>query len=80
MKHATVATKAKTERVVNLNVICKEITNEGKEELKAGVVPVTLVEEGMEERAHTKPGMPVGLDLVDRIRSLNQRMSSSLFY
>ncbi|XP_048358007.1 claspin isoform X2 [Sphaerodactylus townsendi] len=56
VKHALHATKPKAERIVNLSVIHKEVTNEGKEELKAGVVPVTLVAESIEETIHAKPG------------------------
>ncbi|XP_060113560.1 claspin [Heteronotia binoei] len=56
VKHALHTAKPKKERVVNLNVIRKETSNEGKEELKAGVVPVTLVAESVEETIHAKPG------------------------
>lgn len=57
VKHAFHTTKPKMERVVNLNIICKETTKEGKEELKADVIPVTLGAERLEEAIHAKPGM-----------------------
>ncbi|XP_042294824.1 claspin [Sceloporus undulatus] len=55
-KHALHAAKPKTERTVSLNIIRKETTNEGKEELKADVVPVILAAETVEDAIPTKPG------------------------
>lgn len=44
-----------------MNIIRKETTSEGKEELKADVVPAVLAAESLEEAAHTKPGWFGGL-------------------
>lgn len=57
MKHSCRTAKPKTERVVNLNIIRKETSTEGKEELKADVVLVKLGAEAVEEATLTKPGM-----------------------
>ncbi|KAJ6655582.1 hypothetical protein lerEdw1_004934 [Lerista edwardsae] len=56
VKHSCRMTKPKTERMVNLNIIRKETSKEGKEELKADVVLVKLGPEAVEEATHTKPG------------------------
>lgn len=39
-----------------MNIIRKETTSEGKEELKADVVPAVLAAESLDETVHTKPG------------------------
>lgn len=57
VKHAFHTAQPKTERTVSLNIIRKEMTNDGKEELKADVVPVTLATEMVEDATRTKPGM-----------------------
>ncbi|XP_067389778.1 claspin isoform X2 [Emydura macquarii macquarii] len=56
LKHTLHTAKSKTERTVNLSIIRKETTAEGKEELKAAVVPVTLATENLDETVHAKPG------------------------
>ncbi|XP_019403288.1 PREDICTED: claspin isoform X2 [Crocodylus porosus] len=56
LKHTLQTAKPKAERIVNLNIICKETTSEGKEELKSDVVPVTLAAENVDETVYTKPG------------------------
>ncbi|XP_060547407.1 claspin isoform X2 [Pantherophis guttatus] len=57
VKHAFHAAKPKTEpRMVSVNIIRKEMMNDGKEELKADVVPVMLATEMVEDVARTKPG------------------------
>ncbi|XP_039218982.1 claspin isoform X1 [Crotalus tigris] len=56
VKHAFHTAQPKTERTVSLNIIRKEMTNDGKEELKVDVVPVTLATEMVEDAARTKPG------------------------
>ncbi|KAM9319535.1 claspin [Gastrophryne carolinensis] len=50
------ASKTVTEKKVNLHIVRKETTADGKEELKAEVVPVTVDLENLEEKIHTKPG------------------------
>jgi hypothetical protein len=42
---------------VNVNIIVKNLGNDGKEELKADVVPVTLAAEKLDRASHTKPGI-----------------------
>lgn len=39
-----------------MNIIRKETTSEGKEELKADVVPAVLTAESVDETVHMKPG------------------------
>ncbi|KGL83754.1 Claspin, partial [Tinamus guttatus] len=56
LKHSLQTSKSKVERTVNMNIIRKETTAEGKEELRADVVPAVLVTEGRDEAVHTKPG------------------------
>ncbi|KFO89355.1 Claspin, partial [Buceros rhinoceros silvestris] len=56
LKHTLRTSKSKGERTVNMNIIRKETTSEGKEELKADVVPAVLAAESLEEAAPTKPG------------------------
>ncbi|NXG87387.1 CLSPN protein, partial [Stercorarius parasiticus] len=56
VKHTLKTSKSKVERTVNMNIIRKETTSEGKEELKADVVPAVLAAESLDETVHTKPG------------------------
>ncbi|XP_075051577.1 claspin isoform X2 [Mixophyes fleayi] len=56
LKHSLHKVKAVTERKVNLNIVRKETTADGKQELKADVVPVTVDVENHDERVHGKPG------------------------
>ncbi|KFP73168.1 Claspin, partial [Apaloderma vittatum] len=56
LKHTLRTSKSKVERTVNMNIIRKETTSEGKEELKADVVPAVLAAESPDESLHTKPG------------------------
>ncbi|NXI91909.1 CLSPN protein, partial [Psophia crepitans] len=56
LKHTLQPSKSKVERTINMSIIRKEMTSEGKEELKADVVPAVLAAEGLDERVHTKPG------------------------
>lgn len=56
LKHTLRTSKSKVERTVNMNIIRKETTSEGKEELKADVVPAVLAAESLDETVHTKPG------------------------
>ncbi|NWX46550.1 CLSPN protein, partial [Steatornis caripensis] len=56
LKHSLRTSKSKVERTVNMNIIRKETTSEGKEELKADVVPAVLAAESLDETVHTKPG------------------------
>ncbi|XP_040985259.1 claspin isoform X5 [Aquila chrysaetos chrysaetos] len=56
LKHTLRTSKSKVERTINVNIIRKETTSEGKEELKADVVPAVLAAESLDETVHTKPG------------------------
>ncbi|KFZ45334.1 Claspin, partial [Antrostomus carolinensis] len=56
LKHTLRTTNSKAERTINMNIIRKETTPEGKEELKADVVPAVLAAESLDETAHAKPG------------------------
>ncbi|KAM7029229.1 claspin isoform 4-T4 [Acridotheres tristis] len=56
LKHTFQTSKSKVERAINMNIIRKETTSDGKEELRADVVPAVLAAEGLEETVHTKPG------------------------
>ncbi|XP_069079924.1 claspin isoform X2 [Pleurodeles waltl] len=56
MKHSLTKVKPKTERKMNLNIVRKERTAEGNEELKMDLMPVTIVAETLEESTHGKPG------------------------
>ncbi|NXL06300.1 CLSPN protein, partial [Mesembrinibis cayennensis] len=56
LKHTLRTSKSKVERSINMNIIRKETTSEGKEELKADVVPAVLAAESLDETVHTKPG------------------------
>ncbi|KAK2508484.1 hypothetical protein MC885_015266 [Smutsia gigantea] len=55
-KHANPAAKPRAGQRVNVNIIVKDVGTDGKEELKAGVVPVTLAAEKVDGASHTKPG------------------------
>ncbi|XP_009701844.1 PREDICTED: claspin, partial [Cariama cristata] len=56
LKHTLRMSKSKVEQTINMNIIRKETTPDGKEELKADVVPAVLAAENLEETVHTKPG------------------------
>ncbi|XP_068125196.1 claspin [Hyperolius riggenbachi] len=56
LKHSLHKVKAVAEKKVNLHIVRKETTADGKEELKAEVVPVTVDAENLEEKIHVKPG------------------------
>ncbi|XP_010643553.1 claspin isoform X2 [Fukomys damarensis] len=55
-KHAKPAARPRAGQTVNVNVIVKDVGTDGKEELKADVVPVTLATEKLDGVSHTKPG------------------------
>ncbi|NXU36664.1 CLSPN protein, partial [Drymodes brunneopygia] len=56
LKHTLQTSKSKAERAINMNIVRKETTSDGKEELRADVVPAVLAAESLEETVHTKPG------------------------
>ncbi|KAM8935189.1 claspin isoform 1-T1 [Lycaon pictus] len=55
-KHANPAVKPRAGQKVNVNIIVKGLGTDGKEELKADVVPVTLASEKLDGTSRTKPG------------------------
>ncbi|KAG8506854.1 Claspin [Galemys pyrenaicus] len=55
-KHAKPAAKSRACQKLNVNIIVKDVGTDGKEELKADVVPVNLAAEKLDEASHTKPG------------------------
>ncbi|XP_052574271.1 claspin [Peromyscus californicus insignis] len=55
-RHANPAATPRARQTVNVNIIVKDLGSDGKEELKADVVPVTLAAEKLDEASHTKPG------------------------
>ncbi|KAF2974168.1 hypothetical protein EK904_013429 [Melospiza melodia maxima] len=56
LKHTLQTSRSKGERAINMNIIRKETTSDGKEELRADVVPAVLAAESLEEAVHKKPG------------------------
>ncbi|XP_029427361.1 LOW QUALITY PROTEIN: claspin [Rhinatrema bivittatum] len=56
LKHSLPKTKPRSERKTSLSIVRKETNAEGKEELKAEVVSVTLASERTEENINIKPG------------------------
>ncbi|XP_077151928.1 claspin isoform X2 [Ranitomeya variabilis] len=56
LKHSLRKVKAMAEKKVILNIVRKETTADGKEELKADVVPVSIDGEKPEDKVHGKPG------------------------
>lgn len=56
-RHANPAATPRARQTVNVNIIVKDLGSDGKEELKADVVPVTLAAEKLDEASHTKPGI-----------------------
>ncbi|XP_045440812.1 claspin isoform X2 [Pipistrellus kuhlii] len=55
-KHANPAATPRAAQKVNVSIVVKEVGTDGKEELKADVVPVTLAAEKLDGVSHTKPG------------------------
>ncbi|XP_032971805.1 claspin isoform X1 [Rhinolophus ferrumequinum] len=56
-KHANPAAKQpRAGQKVSVNIVVKEVGTDGKEELKADVVPVTLAAEKLDGVSHAKPG------------------------
>lgn len=55
-RHANPAASPRARQTLNVSIIVKDLGTDGKEELKAEVVPVTLAAEKLEGASHTKPG------------------------
>lgn len=64
-KHANPAAKQpRAGQKVIVNIVVKEVGTDGKEELKADVVPVTLAAEKLDGVSHAKPGIWVSFCLL----------------
>ncbi|XP_066125796.1 claspin [Saccopteryx bilineata] len=55
-KHVNPAAKPRAGQKVNVSIIVKDVGTDGREELKADVVPLTLAAEKLDGGSHTKPG------------------------
>ncbi|XP_007945844.1 claspin [Orycteropus afer afer] len=84
-KHAHPAVKPRASQKVNVNVIVKDVGIDGKEELKADVVPVTLAAEKLDETSHTKPGeklqvLKAKLQEAMKLRRLEERQKRQALF
>ncbi|XP_051892360.1 claspin [Pristis pectinata] len=85
LKHGIKSAKQNQERHVELNIIRKAITAEGKEELKADSVTVTLGKNEVEEFVPTKPGeklqvLKAKLQEAMKLRRLEERQKRQALY
>ncbi|XP_006886644.1 PREDICTED: claspin [Elephantulus edwardii] len=84
-KHAHPTAKPKTSQKVNVSIIVKDMGINGKEELKADVVPVTLAAEKLDEATHTKPGeklqvLKAKLQEAMKLRRLEERQKRQALF
>ncbi|ELW65989.1 Claspin, partial [Tupaia chinensis] len=84
-KHANPAVKPRAGQKLNVNVIVKDTGSDGKEELKADVVPVTLAAENLEGASHTKPGeklqvLKAKLQEAMKLRRLEERQKRQALF
>ncbi|KAM9033305.1 claspin [Sarcophilus harrisii] len=86
-KHACPTAKAQTvsERKMNLNIIVKETGADGKEELKADVVPLTLATEKLDGMSYAKPGeklqvLKAKLQEAMKLRRLEERQKRQALF
>ncbi|KAM6219792.1 claspin [Rhynchocyon petersi] len=84
-KHAHPTSKPKTSQKVNVNIIVKNMGIDGKEELKADVVPVTLAAEKLDGASHTKPGeklqvLKAKLQEAMKLRRLEERQKRQALF
>ncbi|OCT92086.1 hypothetical protein XELAEV_18015143mg [Xenopus laevis] len=85
LKHTLQKSKPRTERKVNLNIIRKETTADGKEELKADVVPIVMATEKPDKSIYQKPGeklqvLKVKLQEAMKIRRSEERLKRQALY
>ncbi|KAM4699525.1 claspin isoform 2-T2 [Discoglossus pictus] len=73
LKHSLHKAKPMLERKVNLNIVRKETTADGKEELKADVVPVIVSAETTDEIIQKKPGEKLQLLKAKLQEAMKQR-------
>ncbi|XP_049734691.1 claspin isoform X2 [Elephas maximus indicus] len=84
-KHARPTVKPRASHTVNVNVIVKDVGMDGKEELKADVVPVTLAAEKLDGASHTKPGeklqvLKAKLQEAMKLRRLEERQKRQALF
>ncbi|KAM9688674.1 claspin [Trichechus inunguis] len=84
-KHACPAAKPRASQTVNVNVIVKDVGMDGKEELKADVVPVTLAAEKLDGGSYTKPGeklqvLKAKLQEAMKLRRLEERQKRQALF
>ncbi|KAL1777364.1 claspin isoform X1 [Sigmodon hispidus] len=84
-RHANPAATPRARQTVNVNIIVKDMGSDGKEELKADVVPVTLAAEKLEEANHTKPGeklqmLKAKLQEAMKLRRLEERQKRQALF
>ncbi|XP_028937326.1 claspin isoform X3 [Ornithorhynchus anatinus] len=84
-KHTHPTTKPTAERKVNLSIIVKEAGADGKEELKADVVPVTLATENLDGQVQGKPGeklqvLKAKLQEAMKLRRLEERQKRQALF
>ncbi|XP_006867672.1 PREDICTED: claspin [Chrysochloris asiatica] len=84
-KHAHSTAKPRASQKVNVNVIVKDVGIDGKEELKADVVPVTLAAEKLDETSHTKPAeklqvLKAKLQEAMKLRRLEERQKRQALF
>ncbi|XP_004740864.1 claspin [Mustela putorius furo] len=84
-KHANPVVKPRAGQKVNVNIIVKGMDTDGKEELKADVVPVTLATEKLDGAGHTKPGeklqvLKAKLQEAMKLRRLEERQKRQALF
>ncbi|XP_076790312.1 claspin isoform X2 [Arvicanthis niloticus] len=84
-RHANPAASPRARQTVNVNIIVKDLGTDGKEELKAEVVPVTLAAEKLEGTSHTKPGeklqmLKAKLQEAMKLRRLEERQKRQALF
>ncbi|XP_034504950.1 claspin isoform X2 [Ailuropoda melanoleuca] len=84
-KHANPAVKPRAGHKVNVNIIVKGMDTDGREELKADVVPVTLAAEKLDATSHTKPGeklqvLKAKLQEAMKLRRLEERQKRQALF
>lgn len=84
-RHANPAASPRACQTVNVNIIVKDLGTNGKEELKAEVVPVTLAAEKLEGASHAKPGeklqmLKAKLQEAMKLRRLEERQKRQALF
>ncbi|XP_077609233.1 claspin [Crocuta crocuta] len=84
-KHANPAVKPRAGQKINVNIIVKGLGTDGREELKADVVPVTLAAEKLDGASHTKPGeklqvLKAKLQEAMKLRRLEERQKRQALF